>query len=89
MRERNVAKKESLKMCEISGVKKGERLRHPIRRIIAATSNKSEKAASKMTLALRYAFYKDWKDVALKLRKHGGIVACAKKFSKLETEKDE
>jgi hypothetical protein len=84
MKERKVANKESSKMCEISGVKNRERLRHPIRRIIAATSDVDGKAASKMTSALRYAFHEEWKDVVRKLRKHGGIAGCAKKFSELD-----
>ncbi|THD63773.1 MAG: hypothetical protein E7813_17425 [Bradyrhizobium sp.] len=84
MKARGVAKKESKLMCKISGVKNGERLKHSIRRIIAATSKADGKAASKMTLALRYALHEDWDDIVAKLKKHGGIAGCAKKYSKLK-----
>jgi hypothetical protein len=84
MKAREVVKKESKLMCKISGVKNGERLKHSIRRIIAATSKADGKAASKMTLALRYALHEGWNDIVAKLKKHGGIAACARKFSKLK-----
>ena len=84
MKERKVAKKESKEMIKISGVKNGELLRHPIRRIIAATSGINAKAASKMTQALRFGFYEEWANIELELKKNGGVAACARKFSKLK-----
>src|ERR1035441_1113306 len=62
MKAREVAKKESKLMCKITGVKNGARLKHSIRRIIAATSKADGKAASKMTLASRYALHEHWDD---------------------------
>jgi hypothetical protein len=84
MKARGVTKQETKKMLQISGVKNGERLRHPIRRIIAATSDINDKAASKITRALRYGYRKNWTDVARELKENGGIAACAKKYSRLK-----
>jgi hypothetical protein len=84
MKERKVAKKETKEMIKISGVKNGELLRHPIRRIIAATSDINAKGASKMTQALRFGFYEEWINIEMELKRNGGIAACARKFSKLK-----
>src|SRR5450759_3530372 len=53
-RKRGAAPGESRRMVELAKVKNGGKLRRSIRRIIAATSNADDRAASRMTRALRY-----------------------------------
>jgi hypothetical protein len=84
MRTRKASERESKRMCENRGIKNSGRLKYPIRRVIAATSKVDAKTASKMTLCLLYAYHQDWViDVAAKIKKHGGIAGCAKKYSEL------
>jgi hypothetical protein len=84
MKERNIPNEESQRMCEIARVANGERLGHPFRKIIAATSDADEKAASKMTRALRYAYCKKWiVDIEEHFKSNGGIAGCAEKFSEV------
>jgi hypothetical protein len=88
MKKRNVPNEESQRMCEIARVANGERLGHPIRKIIAATSDADEKAASKMTRAARYAYYKNWiVDVEEHFKSNGGIKGCGEKFSEVLRER--
>jgi hypothetical protein len=83
-RKRGAAPGESRRIVQLAKVKNGEKLRHSVRRIIAATSNADDKAASRMTLALRYGYRKKWVNIEAELKENGGISGCAKKFAALK-----
>lgn len=87
-RQRDAAPGESERMVQLAKVKNGEKLRHSIRRIIAATSNANDKAASRMTLALRYGYRKKWVNIEAELKENGGISGCAKKFAALKKKRN-
>jgi hypothetical protein len=82
-RKRGAAPAESRRMVGLAKVK-NKKLRHSIRRIIAATSDADEKTASRMTLALRYGYRKKWANIEAELKKNGGISGCTKKFAALK-----
>jgi hypothetical protein len=77
-KKRGAAPGESRRMVQLAKVKNGKKLRHSVRRIIAATSNADDKAASRMTLALRYGYRKKWVNIAAKLKKMAGFRAARK-----------
>jgi hypothetical protein len=87
-RKRGAAPELTQRMIELAKVKNGEKLRHSVRRIIAATSNADDKAASRMTLALRYGYRKKWVNIEAELKKNGGISGCAKKFAALKKKRN-
>jgi len=87
-RERGAAPGESQRMVKLAKVKNGERLRHSIRRIIAATSNADGKAASRITNALRYGYRKKWVNIEAELKDNGGISGCATKFAALKKKRN-
>ena len=77
-RKRGAAPGESRRMVELAKVKNGEKLRRSIRRIIAATSNADDRAASRMTLALRYGNSAKWVNIEAELKKMAGLRAARK-----------
>jgi hypothetical protein len=80
-KKRGAAPDESRRMVQLAKVKNGEKLRRSIRRIIAATSTADDKAASRMTRALRFGYREKWVNIEEEIRKNGGISGCAKKFA--------
>ena len=86
LREKEMARKTTKRIAQWKNVKNYERM-HSIRRIIAATSDANNKAASRMTLALRYASLKKWSDIKHGFKSNGGIAGCAKKFSEYKRAK--
>jgi hypothetical protein len=87
-KKRNVAPEESRRMVQLAKVKNGEKLRYSLRRIIAATSDASDKAASRIKNALRYGYRKKWLNIEEELKANGGISGCAKKFAALKKKRN-
>src|SRR5579872_5151992 len=67
MKQRKCAVRESKEIAEISDIQDADDW-HPVRRMIAATSDVDDKKASDFTLCVRYAFLKGWKDFAKELK---------------------
>jgi len=88
-RKRDAAPGESRRMAKLAKVENGEKLRRSIRRIIAATSNADDKAASLITNALRYGYRKKWVNIEAELKKNGGISGCATKFAALKKKRND
>jgi hypothetical protein len=62
-KKRGAAPDESRRMVQLAKVQNGEKLRRSIRRIIAATSTADDKAASRMTRALRFGYREKWVNI--------------------------
>ena len=85
--DQDAPRAQSRRMLKLAKVSNRDKLKDPIRRIIAATSNAHETIANGMALALRFGERKKWPDIKRGLRENGGIVGCAGKLEALENKK--
>jgi hypothetical protein len=82
LRRTKQAKKAATLIVKLFGLREQNRA-HPIRVIIDATSATDNKAKSRWTRALRYAWYKrkTWRVLKTFLRENGGPAGCAEQFA--------